>query len=77
MEVDWGMFGAKEVWQVQDAGLDAFDSLVHATVISNVAKEKNATVVIVADSSLVKSVLGRIAVALKAGSVRGVISFLN
>ncbi len=67
-----GMYGAKEVWQVQDANLDAFDSQVHAAVISNVAKEKNATLVVVADSSAGKSVLGRVAVALKAGSVRGV-----
>ncbi|MEO5907272.1 MAG: electron transfer flavoprotein subunit alpha/FixB family protein [Saprospiraceae bacterium] len=67
-----GMFGAKEVLHVTDTKLDSFDSQMYAAVIANVAREKQAKVVIVPDSSTGKSVLGRVAILLKAGSVRGV-----
>lgn len=67
-----GNFGAKEVWQVEDQALNSFDSQVFSKVITQIAKEKGAKVVIVADSSNGKSILGRLSVALEAGPVRGV-----
>lgn len=66
-----GSYGANEVWQVNDAGLGSFDSQVFAKVISKVAADKGATVVILPDSSNGKSLLGQVAVMLKAGAVRG------
>ena len=66
-----GQFGAKEIFHVDDDKLQTFDSQVYAKVISKIATEKQAKMVIVSDSSIGRSVLGRIAVALKAGCVRG------
>ena len=67
-----GKFGAKEIWQIEDAKLNAFDSQQYANMITQVAKNKGAKVIIVADSSIGKSLLGRVAISLKAGAVRGV-----
>ena len=67
-----GSYGAKEILHIEDAGLDSFDSQVYTKLIAGVAKDKQAKVVIVADSSTGKSLLGRLAIALNAGSVRGV-----
>ncbi|HUR31456.1 MAG TPA: electron transfer flavoprotein subunit alpha/FixB family protein [Saprospiraceae bacterium] len=67
-----GSYGAKEIFHVDDNGLNAVDSQVYTKVISGIAKEKNAKVVIVSDSSSGRSILGRLAVALNSGSVRGV-----
>ena len=66
-----GSYGAKEVWQLDDPKLNAFDSQVYTKVISQVVNEKGAKVVIVPDSSNGKSLLGRLSISLKAGSVRG------
>jgi len=67
-----GQFGAKEVWHVDDVKLSTFDSQVFSKVITSVADQKQAKIIILADSSMGRSLLGRLAVALKAGSVRGV-----
>ena len=67
-----GLYGAKEIWHVDDQKLVAFDSQMYTKVISRIANDKQAKVVILADSSMGRSLLGRIAVALKAGSARGV-----
>ncbi|HZV71976.1 MAG TPA: electron transfer flavoprotein subunit alpha/FixB family protein [Saprospiraceae bacterium] len=67
-----GSFGAGEVLHVNDAVLGSFDSQVYTKVITQIAKEKGAKVVIVADSSNGKSVLGRLAITLNAGPVRGI-----
>jgi electron transfer flavoprotein alpha subunit len=67
-----GMYGAAEVWKVSDANLASFDSQAYANVIGNVAKQNQAKVVIVSDTSTGKSILGRLAIMLEAGSVRGV-----
>lgn len=67
-----GLYGAKEIWHVDDQKLVAFDSQVYTKVISGIANDKKAKVVILPDSSTGRSLLGRIAVALKAGSARGV-----
>lgn len=66
-----GMFGASEVLHVENEKLSSFDSQVFSKVIVSVANDKNARVVLLPDSSTGKSVLGRTAVGLNAGSVRG------
>lgn len=65
-------YGAAEVWNIQHENLKQFDSQQYAQVIAQVAKDKGAKVVILSDSSTGKSILGRLAVRLNAGSVRGV-----
>lgn len=67
-----GSYGAKEILHVNDEKLSSVDSQVYAKIIATVAKEKNANVIIVADSSTGRSLLGRIGVAMNAGTVRGV-----
>lgn len=66
-----GKYGASKVMQANGA-FENFDSQVFATVIANAAKEIGASVVIVNHSSSGKSLLGRLAVKLGAGSVSGV-----
>jgi len=67
-----GSYGAKEVLHVSDASLNHFDSQVAAKVIADVANQKNATCVLMADSANGKSILGRLSVILNGGAVRGV-----
>ncbi|MEO6130979.1 MAG: electron transfer flavoprotein subunit alpha/FixB family protein [Saprospiraceae bacterium] len=66
-----GGYGAMEVMHIEDAVLSSFDTQVYTKVISQVVKESDARVVILADSSIGKSLIGRLSVALKAGAVRG------
>lgn len=66
-----GTYGAQQVWQVNDSQLASFDSRTYAKVIAAVAKEKGATVVILPDTANGKSLLGQVAVLLRAGAVRG------
>lgn len=66
-----GKYGASKVVQANGT-FDNFDSQVFAEVIANAAKEMGAEVVIVNHSSSGKSLLGRLAVKLNAGSVSGV-----
>lgn len=67
-----GKYGASAVHQVNGDSLANFDSKVYAHVISEAAKSLNATVVILNHSSTGKSLLGRLAVRLDAGSVSAV-----
>ncbi|MDQ3017174.1 MAG: electron transfer flavoprotein subunit alpha/FixB family protein [Bacteroidota bacterium] len=67
-----GQFGATEIFHAADDSLQQFDTQVFASVIATIAKEKGATLVILADTSTGKSLLGRLAVSLDAGAVRGV-----
>ena len=67
-----GKYGANEVLHVTGQGVDAFDSQVYSSVIAKVAADRNASVVIVADTANGKSIAGIIAVKLKAGIVSGV-----
>ncbi|MEM6967316.1 MAG: electron transfer flavoprotein subunit alpha/FixB family protein [Bacteroidota bacterium] len=66
-----GVYGASKVIQA-NGNFENFDSQVYSEVIASVAKQNNAQVVIVNHSSSGKSVLGRLAVKLEAGSVAGV-----
>lgn len=67
-----GTYGASKVHQITDAGLAKFDSQTYAAVIAEAAQKLGATVVILSHSSTGKSLLGRLAVRLNAGSVAGV-----
>src|SRR5438128_12676981 len=67
-----GSYGAQEVFQVSEAKLNQFDSQGVSNVIAEVAKQKNAKCVIVADSANGKSILGRLAIVLGGGAVKGV-----
>lgn len=67
-----GKYGASKIYNVTDESLDSFDSQVYATVIADAAQKLDAKVVIVNHSADGKSILGRLAVRLNAGSVAGV-----
>ena len=72
-----GEYGADKVIQISDSALDDFDSMVHTSVVGQVAEAENANTVIVAHSSTGKSLLGRLSAKLSAGSVSGVIEVPN
>lgn len=67
-----GTYGASKIYNVADASLDNFDSQVYAAVIGDAAKQLGAPVVILNHSSSGKSLLGRLAARLEAGSAPGV-----
>jgi len=72
-----GEYGADKVIQISDSKLDDFDSMVHTSVIGQVADSVGANTIIVAHSSSGKSLLGRLSAKLSAGSVSGVIDVPN
>ncbi|MEL6867904.1 MAG: electron transfer flavoprotein subunit alpha/FixB family protein [Bacteroidota bacterium] len=67
-----GTYGASKVYHINDANLGHFDNQVYAACIADAAKHLGASVVIMSHSSTGKSLLGRLAVRLDAGSVAGV-----
>jgi len=67
-----GKYGAGKVIQINNDQLNNFDSQVYTAVIADVAKQINAQVVIMSHTSTGKSLVGRLAVRLDAGSVAGV-----
>lgn len=67
-----GQYGANKVYNVGDDTLSQFDSQVYTAVIAAVADQVGANVVIVSHSSTGKSLQGRLAAKLDAGSVSGV-----
>ncbi|WP_211356788.1 electron transfer flavoprotein subunit alpha/FixB family protein [Phaeodactylibacter luteus] len=67
-----GKYGASKVYHVSDTALDQFDSQVYTAVIAQVAEKAGAGTIVVGHTSLGKSLLGRLAVRLKAGSVPAV-----
>ncbi len=67
-----GKFGAAKVYQVKGDNLANFDSQVYTKIIADAANQLNASVVIVSHSSSGKSLLGRLAARMNAGSVAGV-----
>ena len=69
---DLGIYGAAKVHHVADDGLNQLDSQVYAAVIAEAVQELGASVVVMTHTSTGKSVLGRLAARLKAGSVPGV-----
>jgi len=67
-----GAYGADKVLQVQDDKLAQFDSQVFSSAVAAIAKDLSAEVVVLSHSSTGKSLAGRLAVKLEAGSVTGV-----
>lgn len=67
-----GTYGASKVYQIENDQLNHFDSQVYTSVIAQAASKVGAKVVILSHSSTGKSLLGRLAVRLEAGSVAGV-----
>jgi len=72
-----GAYGASKVYQVNHDGLRHFDSQVYANVIAQAAQKVDAKLVVLSNNSSGKSLLGRVAVRLEAGSVAGVNSVPN
>jgi len=68
-----GKYGAAKVLQV-DSNLGSVDSKAHAQVIGDVVNQIGAKLVVLAHSSTGKSLLGRLAVRLDAGTLSGVTS---
>ena len=66
-----GQHGVKKVHQVQADGLGTFDSQVYTKVITQVAQQTGATVVVFSNNSSGKALAPRVAVRLKAGLVAG------
>jgi electron transfer flavoprotein alpha subunit len=66
-----GTYGASKIYHVADEALNQFDSQVYASVIAEAAEKLGAHTVVLSHTSTGKSLLGRIAVKLKAGSVAG------
>ena len=67
-----GKYGAAQVLNVASDGLADFDSQTYTAVISGIAQQTGAKVVVLNHSSTGKSLLGRLAARLDAGSVSGV-----
>ncbi|MCB0630984.1 MAG: electron transfer flavoprotein subunit alpha/FixB family protein [Saprospiraceae bacterium] len=67
-----GQYGASKVYQIEDPAVEQFDSQVYTSAIAGAAKEVGANVIILSHTSTGKSLLGRLAARLKAGSVPGV-----
>ncbi len=66
-----GKYGASNVYQIENAGLQHFDSQVFTKVIADAAKQLGATVIVLSHSSTGKSLCGRLAAHFEAGSVAG------
>ena len=69
---DLGKYGASAVHQITSDGLAHFDSQTYTQAIAKAAEQLGAKVVILSHSTTGKSLLGRLAVRLNAGSVSGV-----
>ena len=69
-----GNYGADAILQINDSAFQNFDSQSYAKAISDVAAERNAKIVVLSHTSTGKSLLGRVAIRLNAGSVSGVSS---
>jgi electron transfer flavoprotein alpha subunit len=67
-----GRYGAKRVYQVADGALANFDAQTYAAVIADAVRQLGAKVVVLSHSSTGKSLLGRLAARLDAGSAPGV-----
>ncbi len=67
-----GKYGASKVYNVSGDSLANFDSQVYTSVIAQAAEQVGAKVVVLAHTSTGKSILGRLAARLNAGSVAGV-----
>lgn len=69
-----GEYGAKKVLTVGDSSLDNFDAGVYAAVVSGVAQQIGAKVIIFSQSLAGKAVAPRVSARLKAGLVSGAVA---
>ncbi|NJC25737.1 electron transfer flavoprotein subunit alpha/FixB family protein [Neolewinella antarctica] len=69
---DLGRFGATKVYNVNSDATATFDSGVYAAAIAEAAKQLGAKVIVMIHDSTGKSVMGRVAARLDAGSAPGV-----
>lgn len=67
-----GKYGASKVYHINHANVENFDSQTYSAALANAAKELGAELVVLSHSSTGKSMLGRVAARLDAGSVPGV-----
>jgi len=67
-----GQYGASKVHHLNNSSLDNFDSQAYTGCITGAAERIGATTIIVNHSSTGKSLIGRLAVKMNAGSVAGV-----
>ncbi len=67
-----GRFGAAKVYNISAAVVETFDTGVYAAAVAGAAKQLGAKVVVMMHSSTGKSILGRVAARLDAGSAPGV-----
>ncbi len=66
-----GTYGASKVYNVSSDNFANFDSQVFTAAIAQAAEKLGATVVVLSHTSMGKSILGRLAARLNAGSVAG------
>jgi electron transfer flavoprotein alpha subunit len=69
-----GKYGIRKVHQVQNDNLAAIDTRLYAAVISQVATETGAKVIVFSNNSAGKSIAPRVSVRLKAGLVSGAVA---
>lgn len=69
---DLGIYGADEIQQLDHTNLTQFDSQTYAKAIHQVVQKLGCKTVILRHSANGKSIIGRLAVMMKAGSVTGV-----
>lgn len=69
-----GTFGAEKVLSVSDASLAAFNPQAYTSIISDVAQQEGATVIVLANSFSGKGLSPRLAVRLKAGLASGAVA---
>jgi electron transfer flavoprotein alpha subunit len=67
-----GIYGANKIVHVNSTALDHLDSQMYTNVLAKLASENNAHTIILCHTSLGKTIVGRLAVKLNAGSVTGV-----
>jgi len=67
-----GKYGASKVFNIGDDALNSFDSQTYTAAIAGAAEQVGANVVILSASMTGKSLLGRLAAKMDAGSVSGV-----
>jgi electron transfer flavoprotein alpha subunit len=69
-----GKYGIKKVHQVQNEQLNALDTKQYARVVSQVATDTGAKVIVFSNNSSGKSIAPRVSVRLKAGLVSGAVA---
>jgi len=67
-----GNYGAEKIISVNNDHLNSLDSQAYTSVISEISKQENATVIIISNNNTGKSIAPRLSVRLKAGVGSGV-----